>query len=258
MDLFSLEGKVALVTGGSRGIGSGIAHVLGQLGADVAVSYRTKAQGAENIATSIRELGREAITLKADVGVPIEARGLVERTLDHFGHLDIVVNNAGGNLSPPVIVEMELDEIIERWDTILNANLAGQFHVAHAAMSSMIERGWGRIINISSISGVRGGLIGDVEYSAAKAGILGFTRSLARYVAPHGITVNALAVGLVATDSLRTTVPPERIERLIKTIPLGRLGVIEDIGYLVGFLASEQASWITGETIQINGGQHIA
>ena len=259
MPLFSLEGRVALVTGASRGIGAGCAHVLAEMGATVAVNYHRGQAEAEQVAAQLKALGRDAVTLQADVGNPVEARRLVHQVIDHFGQLDIVVNNAGFNASPPVIMEMSPEETVQRWHWTLDTNLASQFHISHEAIAGMSERQWGRIINISSISGVRGGMIGDVEYSTSKAGILGLTRGLARFVAKKGITVNALAVGIVDTEALHRTVSSERLEReIIPAIPVGRLGTPRDVGYLVGFLASDEAEWITGETIQINGGHHIA
>lgn len=259
MPLFSLEGRVALVTGASRGIGAGCAEVLAKLGAAVAVNYHHGQAEAEQVVAQLEALGCDAFALQADVSDPAEARQLVHRVIDHFGKLDIVINNAGFNASPPVIMEMSLEESIKRWHWTLNTNLASQFHISHEAIAGMAERHWGRIINISSISGVRGGLIGDVEYSASKAGVLGLTRGLARYVAKKGITVNALAVGIVETDALHRTVSDERLTReILPAIPIGRFGLPCDVGYLAGFLASDEAEWITGETIQINGGQHIA
>lgn len=259
MSLFSLEGRVALVTGASRGIGAGCAEVLAEMGATVAVNYNRGQVEAEQVVARLQALGGEATAFQADVSDPTAARQLVNQVIAHFGKLDIVVNNAGFNASPPAIMEMIVEETIKRWHWTLDTNLASQFHISHEAIPGMIERHWGRIINISSISGVRGGLIGDVEYSASKAGILGLTRGLARYVAKDGITVNALAVGIVETDAMHRTVSQERLETVIlPAIPVGRLGVPRDVGCLVGFLASEEAGWITGETIQINGGQHIA
>lgn len=259
MSLFSLEGKIALVTGASRGIGAGCAAVLAEMGATVAVNYHRGQAEAEQVVACLKALGREAAAFQANVSDPIATRQLVRQVIAHFGKLDIVVNNAGFNASPPVIMEMSPEETIKRWHSTLDTNLASQFHIAHEAFPGMIERHWGRIINISSISGVRGGLIGDVEYSASKAGILGLTRGLARYVAKNGITVNALAVGIVDTDAMHRTVSQERLDTvIIPAIPVGRLGTPRDVGYLTGFLASEEAGWITGETIQINGGQHMA
>lgn len=259
MPLSSLEGRVALVTGASRGIGTGCAEVLAELGATVAVNYNRGQVEAEKVVAHLKTLGRDSVALQADVSNPAEARRLVHWVIDRFGKLDIVVNNAGFNASPPVIMQMSPEETVERWHSTLNTNLASQFHISHEAMADMVARGWGRIINISSISGVRGGLIGDVEYAASKAGILGLTRGMARYMAKHGITVNALAVGIIETESMHRTVSQERLDReIIPAIPVGRLGTPRDVGYLVGFLASEEAGWITGETIQINGGQHIA
>ena len=259
MPLSSLEGRVALVTGASRGIGTGCAEVLAELGATVAVNYNRGQVEAEKVVAHLKTLGRDSVALQADVSNPAEARRLVHQVIDHFGKLDIVVNNAGFNASPPVIMQMSPEETVERWHSTLNTNLASQFHISHEVMADMAARGWGRIINISSISGVRGGLIGDVEYAASKAGILGLTRGMARYMAKHGITVNALAVGIIETESMHRTVSQERLDReIIPAIPVGRLGSPRDLGYLVGFLASEEAGWITGETIQINGGQHIA
>ncbi len=250
--MIDLSGKVALVTGSSRGVGSGIAPVLAACGADIAINYRSAGEKAEQVAIQAREAGVRAVTIQADVTEPTEVERLVQEVEGKLGPVDILVNNAGFNWLKPI-----LEISVEDWDRTLNLNLRSHFLSSKAVLPRMMERGWGRIIGISSISGQRGGLSGDVDYSAAKAGILGLTRCLARHVAEHGITVNAVALGYIWTDGL-VAVPEEKRNRLTSQIPLGRFGSVDECGEVVAFLASDAAAYITGEVMTVNGGVHIA
>jgi NAD(P)-dependent dehydrogenase (short-subunit alcohol dehydrogenase family) len=249
--MYDLTGKVALVTGASRGIGTGIARELAACGADVVVNYQSSADKANAIVKAIQESGMNAMAVQADVSSPENVERMIQAVNDRFGRIDILVNNAGHNQLKPIL-EISVDD----WDRTLNLNLRSHFLTSKAVLPGMIERGWGRIIGISSISGQRGGLSGDVDYSAAKAGILGFTRCLARQVAAHGITVNAVALGYIWTENLEQ-VPVEKLERVLGQIPLQRFGNVNECGAVVAFLASDGAAYITGETITANGGVHI-
>lgn len=251
-----LSGKVALVTGGSRGIGVGIVEAMASAGADVAINYRTAAEEAGLVAQKAKEYGVKAITVQADVIQPEAVDRLVKTVTNQLGPIDILVNNAGHNWLRPI---MEIS--VEDWDRTLDLNLRSHFLTSKAVLPGMIERGWGRIIGNASISGQRGGLSGDVDYSAAKAGIMGFTRCLARHVANKGITVNAVAPGYIETEhlaSVDTLLATDKLQQLLTTIPTGRFGTVEECGAIFAFLASDYAAYITGETVTANGGVHIA
>jgi 3-oxoacyl-[acyl-carrier protein] reductase len=225
-------------------------------GADVAVNYRSAADEAEAVAQKARAHGVQAITVQADVSQPEEVDRLVNTVADQLGPVDILVNNAGHNWLRPI-----MDITVEDWDRTLDLNLRSHFLAAKAVLPGMIERGWGRIIGNTSISGQRGGLSGDVDYSAAKAGIMGFTRCLARHVADKGITVNAVAPGYIDTEHLASVdsiLVADKLQQLLKTIPVGRFGTVEECGAIFAFLASDYATYITGETVTANGGVHIA
>lgn len=248
-----LLGKVALVTGASRGIGAGIARVLAQYGADVGVNYLDEKEQAESICRQIEAFGRKALAVQADVTDTPAVHSMVAAVEQALGPISILVNNAGHN---PVRTILELDD--QAWDWTLDLNLKAYYRCTKAVIQGMVERKEGRIINISSISGQRGGLSGDVDYSAAKAGIMGFTRALARWAAPYGILVNAVAPGYIETEHLRVSVKPERLAHRIEEIPLRRLGTPEEIGEVVAFLAGPGSTYIVGEVVSVNGGVHIA
>ncbi|MGQ9585688.1 MAG: SDR family NAD(P)-dependent oxidoreductase [Anaerolineae bacterium] len=249
----TLTGKVALVTGASRGIGAGTAQALARHGADVAVNYLRSAERAEEVCTHIRSLGGRAHAVWADVTDSRAVARMVEEVERVLGPIHILVNNAGHNPVHPLLETREAD-----WDWVLNLNLKAYFLCTRAVLPGMLERGEGRIINISSISGQRGGLSCDTDYSAAKAGILGFTRALARWAAPRGVLVNAVAPGYIETEHLRETVSHERLARRIEEIPVGRLGTPQEVGEVVAFLAGPGATYIVGEVISVNGGLHMA
>jgi 3-oxoacyl-[acyl-carrier protein] reductase len=248
----TLAGKVALVTGASRGIGAGIARVLARHGAAVGVNYLSKPGLATAVCEEINAQHGRAWPVHGDVTKAGDVEAIVAEVEKNLGPIDILVNNAGHNWLTSI-----LDTTVEQWETCLQLNLKTYFLCTKAVLPGMLERGSGRVINISSISGQRGGNSCDVDYSAAKAGILGFTRAMAKWAAPRGILVNAIAPGYILTEGL-LSIGPERIEATQKTIPLGRLGEPEEIGEVVAFLAGPGGTYIVGETISVNGGAHIA
>jgi len=249
----TLLGKVALVTGASRGIGAAIATVLARYGADVAVNYVSGKEQAELVCKTIEELGRNAYLVQADVTDSYAVSRMVTEVERALGPISILVNNAGHN---PVRTILEIED--GDWDWALDLNLKAYFRCTKAVIQGMIERRDGRIINITSISGQRGGLSGDVDYSAAKAGIMGFTRALARWAAPYGILVNAIAPGYIETEPLMKLMNTERLAKRIEEIPLKRLGAPEEIGEVVAFLAGPGSTYMVGEVMTVNGGVHIA
>ncbi|MBN2390087.1 MAG: 3-oxoacyl-[acyl-carrier-protein] reductase [Anaerolineae bacterium] len=243
----TLEGKKALVTGGSRGIGRAIAFELARLGADVAVNYARNAAAATQVVAEIETLGRSAVALPADVGDFDQATALVEAAIKALGRLDILVNNAGITRDTLLLRMQEAD-----WDEVLRVNLKGVFNTSKAAVRSMVRQRAGRIINISSVSGLMG-QVGQANYSAAKAGMIGLTKSMAREFAARGITVNAVAPGLISTD-MTAALDEELREQMRALIPLGRFGVAEDVAHVVAFLASDAAAYITGAVLPVDGG----
>jgi 3-oxoacyl-[acyl-carrier protein] reductase len=247
-----LKGKVALVTGASQGIGAGTARVLARYGADVAVNYLRSKELAEEVCEQIRELGRQAHVVQTDVTDGEAVRQMVAEVEANLGPIDILVNNAGHN---PIRSILEINEA--DWDWVLDLNLKAYYLCSKAVLPRMLERSDGRIINITSISGQRGGFSCDVDYSAAKAGIMGFTRALARWAAPQGVLVNAVAPGYIETQMQGGVISPV-LATLIETVPLKRQGTPEEIGEAVAFLAGPGASYIVGEVISVNGGVHIA
>jgi 3-oxoacyl-[acyl-carrier protein] reductase len=237
-----LTGKVALVTGASQGIGAGIARVMAKYGADIAVNYLRSADLAQDLAEEIRALGRQAYLIQADVMDFQAVQDMVAKVEDKLGPI-------------PVRNIMEIEE--NDWDWVLNLNLKAYYRCSKAVLPGMLARKEGRIINITSISGQRGGFSCDVDYSAAKAGINGFTRALARWAAPKGVLVNAVAPGYIETQMLGGEISPT-LAMLLDSVPLKRQGTPEEIGEVVAFLAGPGATYIVGEVITVNGGVHIA
>lgn len=251
--MFDLTGKVAVVTGSGskRGIGREIAISLSKQGASIVIADMNQ-EGIDEVVAEIRSAGGNAMGAILNVTDEVSVNALVEKTLETFGSLDILVNNAG--ISQKVTVE---DMTLEDMKRIFNVNMFGLFLMTQAAMKPMKEKGWGRIINLSSVSGKRGGgVFGGAHYSASKAAVLGFSKNLAREVAKDGITVNCVAPGLVNTDIWKS-MPEEMAKKVIEGIPMGRPGETKEIASTITFLASTEASYITGEDIDINGGSHM-
>lgn len=242
-----LEGKVALVTGAGRGIGRAIALELAKRGANVVVNYNKSADAANALVKEIEGLGRKAAAMQADVSDFKQAEALVKFTVETLGDLHILVNNAGITKDTLIMMMSEAD-----WDAVITTNLKSTFNCSKAAVKHMMRKRYGRIISIASVAGQMGNA-GQVNYSASKGGQIAFTKSLAREVAARNITVNALAPGFIDTEIL-DAMSPEILEAALKMVPLGRKGKPEEIGYAVAFLASEQAAYITGQVLGVDGG----
>lgn len=242
-----LKGKAALVTGASRGIGRAIAIALAEAGADVVVNYAGSESAAADTARAIEALGRKAVLAKADVGKAAEAEQLVKTALDTFGKLDILVNNAGITRDN-LLMRMKEEE----FDQVIETNLKGVYNCLKAVTRPMMKQRSGTIINISSVVGVLGNA-GQANYVAAKAGVIGLTKSAARELASRGITVNCVAPGFIETD-MTDKLTGEMKSSMLAQIPLAKLGQPEDIARVVTFLAGEGASYMTGQTIHVDGG----
>lgn len=246
----SLAGKAALVTGASRGLGRAIAVALGEAGASVAVGFSANADQAAETAARLRAAGAPVIVVQGDVAQPTEAERLVHETVGAFGTIDILVNNAGVNRDT---LALRLSE--DDWDTVLDTNLKGAFFCAKAALRTMVRRRQGRIINITSVVGLRGNA-GQANYAAAKAGMIGLTKALAREVGSRGITVNAIAPGFIDVGMTEALSEQQR-SAVLGQIPLGRFGAADDVAALAVFLASDAAGYLTGVTIPVDGGLAI-
>lgn len=245
-----LEGKVALVTGGSRGIGRAIAVALAREGADVAVVYAGNAAAAEETAAEIAALGRKSKAYRCDVSSFEDTKALVEEVLQEFGELHILVNNAGINRDGLMLSLKEED-----YDAVVDTNLKGTFHMIKHCYSHFMRKRRGRIINITSIAGLMGNA-GQTNYAASKAGVIGLTKSVARELAGRGVTCNAIAPGFIETDM--TDRLSDQVKQSAKEqIPMKKMGRPEDIAEMAAFLASDKAGYITGEVIQIDGGLYI-
>lgn len=246
-----LSNKVALVTGASSGIGAASAKALANLGANVAFTYHHNQEGAEKVRDAIAQTGRKAFAIHADVRDADQIRAMITQINQALGPIDILVNNAGSLVARKVNVEMS-DEL---WNDVINLNLTSAMVCTRTVAPSMIERKSGAIINVVSIAAHSGGGPGAGAYAAAKAGLIALTKSQAKELAPHGIRVNAISPGTIDTPFHEVFSTPEMIKSTIATIPLGRIGTPEDCAKVVAFLASEAASFVVGETIEVNGGQ---
>lgn len=240
----------ALVTGGGRGIGRGICLALARAGFNVCVNYAASAAAAEQTAADCRALGVEAAALQADVTDPTACQTLVETAARTFGQLDVLVNNAGVTADKLILRMQEED-----FDKVISANLKGAFFCSKAACRLMMRQRYGRIINMSSIVGLRGNA-GQVNYSASKAGLIGLTKSLAKELAARKVTVNAVAPGFIDTE-MTAVLPEQAKEAMLKTIPMARLGQPEDVARAVAFFASDEAAYITGQVLCVDGGMAV-
>ena len=245
-----LEGRTALVTGASRGIGKAIALALAEAGADVAVNYAGSEQAAEDVVQAIRNLGRAAIKIQADVGNGEQAEAMVKTALEQFGKLDILVNNAGITRDN-LLMRMKEEE----FDAVIQTNLKGVFNCMKAATRPMMKQRSGAIINISSVVGVLGNA-GQINYVAAKAGVIGMTKTAARELAARNIRVNCIAPGFIETD-MTDKLSEELRQGLLAQIPLARLGRPEHIAKAALFLASDASDYMTGQTIHVDGGMYM-
>jgi 3-oxoacyl-[acyl-carrier protein] reductase len=244
---------VALVTGGAAGIGRAEAIALAEAGVDVAVLCHTDLAGAEETARRCRALGRRAVVVQADVRRSEEVRRAVDAAVQGLGRLDILVNNAGALGAQLNVPLLELDE--STWHLMLDSHLTGTFLCIKHAAPHMVRQRWGRVINTSSVHGRIGGRPTLGHYGAAKAGVIALTRTAARELGPHGVTVNAISPGYVETERLRATLPPERLDALARQIPVGRIGTPAEIGSAVAFLASDGAAFVNGAVIDVHGGR---
>ena len=245
--MFELNDKVAVVTGSSKGIGAAIAKLLASRGAKVVVNYRSSPDAAEAVIMEIKEAGGEAIAVQADVGQSSEAQRLIKTAIDTYGQIDILVNNAG-TTRDNLVMKMKDDD----WDSIIQTNLSSVYYCSKAVVRPMMKKRRGRIINITSVVGLAG-QGGQTNYAASKAGMIGFTKSLAKEVGSRNITVNAVAPGYIPTD-LTSVLPENQIKTIVDNTPVGRMGTVEDIAGAVLYLASDEASFITGQVLSVDGG----
>ena len=247
-----LEGKNAVVTGGSQGIGAAISVEMAREGANICLTYRKHEAEAQKYAEEIRAMGRQALAIKCDISSFSEAEAVVGAALEKFGSLDILVNNAGMNWDG---VSWKMTE--EQWDRVIEVNLKGYFNFTRQVAPIFKDQKYGKIINITSINGLRG-KFGQTNYSASKAGIIGFTKALAKELGAFGVNVNALAPGLIETTMLKESEARDKIIDLaMAEIVLKRVGQPEDLANVAVFMASDKSRHITGEVIKVDGGQYI-
>jgi 3-oxoacyl-[acyl-carrier protein] reductase len=243
--------KVAVVTGSSRGIGRAIALRLAKGGAKVVINYRGNESAANKVIDQIKAKGGQAMAIQADVSQPAEAQTLMDAAKKEYGRIDILVNNAGTTRDTLI---MRMSE--EDWDVVIDTNLKGTFNCVKAVSRQMIRQRYGRIVNITSVAGIAGNA-GQVNYASAKAGLIGLTKTVAKELGGRGITCNAIAPGLVPTD-LTASLPQDLVQTAVERTPLGRIGTPEDMAEAVAFLASDKASFITGQILAVDGGLAIS
>ena len=246
----SNEVKNALVTGASKGIGRGIALRLAEMGANVAVNYNSSADAAAEVEAEVKDAGVESFTVQADVSDLDQVKAMMDHVHKAWGHVDILVNNAG-IIDDGLLVRMSDDS----WERVIDTNLNGTFYCTRAALRTMLRRRWGRIINIGSVVGLRGNP-GQTNYTASKAGIIGFTKALAKEVATRNITVNTVTPGYLETETTAVLTDDQKAYWL-SVIPQGHFGEVDDIAHLVAFLASDKAKYITGQAISVDGGMAV-
>ncbi len=245
-----IEGKIALVTGASKGIGRSVALELANKGVRVAINYHTSDKAAEDVVDAIIDQGGEAIAIKADVSHLNQVLRMVESIEDTWGNIDILVNNAG-IINDNLLVRMT----DEAWEKVIATNLNGTFYCTRAVVRKMLRKRWGRIISIGSVVGIRGN-IGQSNYAASKAGLIGFTKALAKEVASRNITVNMVAPGYISTDTV-DVLSQDLKDKILTWIPQGHFGEVEDVAHMTAFLATQQANYITGQIISVDGGMAV-
>ena len=246
----AIEGKVALVTGASKGIGKAVSLRLAEMGARVSVNYNSSREAAAEVVDAITGKGGEAVAIKADVADPGQVAAMVENTSSTLGGVDILVNNAG-IIDDGLLVRMS----DEAWNRVVSTNLNGTFYCTRAVLRIMLRNRWGRIINIGSVVGIRGNA-GQVNYSASKAGIIGLTKALAKEVATRNITVNCVTPGYLETETTSVLTQDQK-DYWLSVIPQGHFGEVDDVAHTVAFLADEKAKYITGQVISVDGGMAV-
>lgn len=245
-----VEGKTALVTGASKGIGKAISLALADLGIKVAVNYNSSEAEAKEVARQISDTGGESLIVHADVSSLEQVKAMVDKVNEAWGQVDILVNNAG-IISDNLLLRMSDDD----WHRVMGVNLNGTFYCSRAVLRSMVRLRWGRIINIGSVVGLRGN-IGQANYSASKAALLGFSKSLAKEVATRNITVNVVTPGYISTETVADLTKVQK-DRIMTWIPQGHFGETEDVANMVAYLVSQKASYVTGQVISVDGGMAI-
>ena len=242
--------KTALVTGASKGIGKAISIRLAEMGINVAVNYNTSSSQAEDLVKTLQKMGVDSFAIKADVSQLDQVEKMINQVNETWGGIDILINNAG-IIDDNLLIRMS----IEAWDRVIATNLNGTFYCTRAVIRNMIKQRWGRNINIGSVVGIRGN-IGQSNYSASKAAIIGFTKSLAKEVAKRGVTVNTVTPGYISTDTV-DTLPQKTKDTIMTWIPQGHFGEADDIAHLVAFIASDKSDYMTGQIVSVDGGMAI-